>query len=511
LLASGSQEAEPTPASKSYGQILKSSALIGGSTLVSLAFNIIRIKAMALMLGPAGVGYFGIYTSIADLGQCLAGLGVNNSGVRQIAEAASSKDAARIARTAKVLRWIMLLLGVAGALLFVLASFPISRLTFGDGQHALAIALLGGAVFFRLVSAGQTALIQGLRRIADLARLGMFGAFFGMLLGIPIVYVWREQGIVPSMVAVAAATALTAWWYSRRIEIADATVHARDFRREAAGFLSLGLAFMASELLALTTAYLVRLLLLYNDGAVGAGLYQAAWALGGMYAGFILQAMGADFYPRLTAAATNNTECERLINEQAEIGMLLAFPGVVATLTLAPLIMTLFYSAEFNAAADVLRWLCLGIALRVVAWPLGYLLIAKGASRIFVSVDIVAATVQLTLSAIMIPRLGPAGAGIAFFGMYIFHTLLVYIIARRMIGFRVSQENVRIFGIFISTIAVVFCSLAFLPVWPATIVGCVGTAASGLFVSRSLISRIPPTSWPASIRRWFPPALLRGT
>ena len=91
---------------KSYGQILKSSALIGGSSVVGIGIGMIRTKAMALLLGPAGVGLMGLYSSIADLTQSVVGMGLNSSGVRQIAEAAGSGEAERIARTATVLRRI---------------------------------------------------------------------------------------------------------------------------------------------------------------------------------------------------------------------------------------------------------------------------------------------------------------------------------------------------------------------------------------------------------------------
>ena len=55
-------------------------------------------------------------------------------------------------------------------------SGPVSTLTFGSDKHAAAVALLSLAVFFGLVSAGQGALIQGMRRISDLAQMGVLGA-----------------------------------------------------------------------------------------------------------------------------------------------------------------------------------------------------------------------------------------------------------------------------------------------------------------------------------------------
>ena len=43
---------------QSYGQILRSSALIGGSSVLNIAIRIIRTKAMAVLLGPALVLLF---------------------------------------------------------------------------------------------------------------------------------------------------------------------------------------------------------------------------------------------------------------------------------------------------------------------------------------------------------------------------------------------------------------------------------------------------------------------
>src|SRR6516162_2005458 len=181
-------EEAKTPDQHSYGQILKSSALIGFSTVVNLAIGIVRTKAMAVWLGPAGFGLMGLYSSIADLAQSIAGMGINASGVRQIAEAVGTDDTERIARATVVLRRTAVLLGLMGALLLIAFSRQISMLTFGSDQHAIDVKLLSATVFFSCLSGGQGALIQGTRRISDLVRMGVLGAIAGTIIGLPIVY-----------------------------------------------------------------------------------------------------------------------------------------------------------------------------------------------------------------------------------------------------------------------------------------------------------------------------------
>ncbi|WP_064685168.1 O-antigen translocase [Rhizobium bangladeshense] len=491
------------PSSPTYTQILKSTMLMGGSSLVNVALGIIRNKAMAVLLGPEGVGLMGLYGSILDIAQAIAGLGVGSSGVRQIAEAAGTDDAERIARSATALRRISMVLGLLGALLLAALAFPVSNFTFGDYQHAGGIALLSLAIFFRLVSAGQTALIQGLRGIADLARINVLAGFFGTAVSIPLIYLFGLQAIAPSLVVIAAASILPTWWYSRRISPHPSPMPTRQFGREVSALLRLGFVFMASGLLTFGAAYAVRLIVLKEGGVMAAGLYQAAWGLGGLYAGFILQAMGTDFYPRLTAAADNNAECNRLVNEQAEISMLLAGPGLLGTLTLAPLMMNLFYSADFHGAVDLLRWICLGMMLRIISWPMGFIVVAKRTQAIFFWTEVAAAVVHVGLAWLLVLLLGTQGAGMAFFGLYVWHSILIYVIVRTLTGFRWSAANRRHALLFLPASGLVFLMFSIVPLWPATMIGFVAVIICGLYSLRMLIDLLPPESVPAIIRGWI--------
>ena len=112
-------------------------------------------RAMALILGPPGVGLMGFYSLVADVARNIATMGLNTSGVRQIAEAVGSGENERVARTAATLRRIALLLGLGGGVLMLGLAWPMSMLSSGDSRHTGSLALLSLAVLFGTVSIGQ--------------------------------------------------------------------------------------------------------------------------------------------------------------------------------------------------------------------------------------------------------------------------------------------------------------------------------------------------------------------
>jgi len=486
---------------KACGQILKASALIGGASLAGILIGMVRTKAMAVLLGPAGFGLMGLYNSITDLASSIATLGVNSSGVRQMAEAAGSGKPEQLARTAVVLRRISVLLGLLGAGLLALLAGQVSNWTFASDEHGDSIVVLSFVVFFACVAGGQGALIQGMRRIGDLAKMGILGSVLGTAISIPIVYLYGERGVVFALVGIAAMGALLSWWYARKIPLAAISLDASEVGRHAVELLKLGFAFMASALMMSGAAYVVRLILLQRAGVEAAGFYQSAWTLGGLYVGFILQAMGTDFYPRLTGVAKDNEACNRMVNEQAQVSLLLAGPGIIATLTFSPLIIELFYSAKFTGAAEILRWICLGMALRVVIWPIGFIILAKGAQGFFFWTELAWTVVHLGLAWVCVGIFGGAGAGIAFFGSYVFHGALIYPCVRHLTGFRWSAANRQTGLLFLVLITPVFYSLLMHSFPVGMAVGALATLLSGIYSLRALVSLVPVEEMPRPIQR----------
>jgi PST family polysaccharide transporter len=478
--------AEKDSQGSSFRNILKSSALIGASSVINVGVGALRTKALAVLLGPAGIGLMGAFSMILDLARNFAELGITSSGVRQIAEAEGSDDERRLSVTALVLRRTAVCCGVLGALVLWASSGAVSRLTFGSEEHATSISILSFALFLSVVAGGQGALLQGTRRMKALASVSVYGALLGTTASISITYFARERGIVPSLVASAIASIVLSWWYARKVRTADVVLQAGEATREAALLFKLGLAFLASGLLMAGATFAIRTFVIRTLGLEAAGVYQAAWTLGGLYVGFVLQALGMDFYPRLVGVAHDHHACNATVNEQTQASLLMAAPGILATITFAPVVVALFYSAKFLGAVALLRWFCLGMALRVITWPMGFIIVAKNQQVAFFAVEAAWATFNVASTWWGLRVFGLEGAGIAFMLSYVFHALIVYPMVRSMTGFRWSGENLRTGSTFLLAGTALLATQRVLPPWPAFAFGACLTLASLWYCVRTL-------------------------
>ncbi|GAB4495519.1 MAG: O-antigen translocase [Anaerolineales bacterium] len=484
-----------------HNRVIKSTTIIGGSSAINVLFRILQAKAAALLIGPSGVGLMGVYNAILALASLAAGMGLETSGVRQIAESVGSGEQERISRSIGAFRRLAFGLGLLGALIFLALAQPISHLTFGDDAHAPAIGLLSLALFCTVLATAQTTLIRGMRRIGDLAKTSIFGIALGTLLGLPLLYFFGLQGIAPYLILTAALTLFIAWRYARRIPLAPVTLTWQQTWQESKELLALGFAFMASGLVTLAVGYLVRVMVLRQLGLEAAGFYEAASALSNVYIGFILGAMGADYFPHLSSLSQDNPESNRLMNAQVEIGLLAAAPGILLVLALGPFFIEILYSSEFVTAFEILRWQALGTFLRIYSWPLAYLMLARGKKTFYFWNELLTNLFYLGALTVLVNLLGLPGIGIAFFLMYVAYTLAVTLIARKLSGFGWSRQNLSQTALLTPPVLLAF-GLTYLlpPLWMAA-AGLLLALLTGLYALRCLYRLFGPEVFQAYLHR----------
>jgi PST family polysaccharide transporter len=475
-----------------YRGILKSAALLGSARAMTMAIGLVRVKFLALILGPFGVGLLGTFETIITTAIYLSGLGVSASGVREIALANAGGDRVRTARTISTLQRLSWGLGLIGMLGVAAFAWPISRLTFNDSRQGIAILILSPAILLTSVLGGLSAVIQGVHRIADLAKLMVVSTVVGTIVTVALVGLFGERGIAPSFVFSALVRLLVSEWYIRRLKLPRTRPTWGETLRGSGVFIRLGFALTNALLLSSLVDYATRTLIARDLGLEAVGIYLCAFGLSGKFVGFILDAMRTDFYPRLSAVAKDHESLNRLVNQQTEIVLLMAMPGMLATLAFAPWLVRLFYSGAFDQATPLLRWFILGCLGRVIGSPMAYVRLAKGRGLLYFLSEAGINAFNLLFIIIMLKAYALPGIALAYVGNNFFRTLVVVAISKRLTGFSWSAHTVQFLLLFVPiAVGCVLASFFLNRVQTALVVGA-ATAAISLYCLRQLAVRLGP-------------------
>jgi antigen flippase len=434
------QKAEPT----SHKQILKSTGIMGGEQAIVVLSGIVRSKIIALLLGPMGIGISGLYQSTIDFVKAGTGMGLGFSAVREVAAASVGEDERKISDTIYILRRWVWCTGLAGMLLILLFCRQMSQYVFGDVKHEWQFALLSVSVLLGALSSGQMALLQGLRKIASMAKANVGGVLVGLLISIPLLWLCKLEGIVLSMVVVSAAGLGFSWYFAAKIRTIPVRLTAKETFAGGLDMAKLGFFMVFATLLSTGTMYVVRMIVAGKTGLAGVGQFQAAWSISAMYLTTILNAMSADYFPRLSAVGGDDVKTNNLVNEQTEIALLLAGPVIILVLSFIWVLLSVLYSAKFNYSISILQWQIFGTFFKVISWPIGFVFLARKMNSYFIIGEILWNLLYIGIVLIGWKPFGIEITGISFLVSYVVITLFYLTGTRMTSGFTWSARNIQL-------------------------------------------------------------------
>ena len=425
----------------SYRQILRSSSIIGGASLINIIVSLVRTKVAAMLLGPSGIGLIGLFQNLLATASAVAALGFGTVGTRQIAEAVGREDATAIAAARRALLWGSLVMAAVGTLVVWILRDQIATSLLGNVNLGPDVGWLALGVGLTVAGGSQGALLNGMRRIGDIARMTIWSSFLATAISVGALFLYGQNGLLLFVLASPFASFLFGHFYVARLpEVRSPATSFKLLNDQWRALIYLGSAFMVTGIVASAAQLAVRTMIQHELGDTLLGQFQASWTVSMTYIGLVLAAMGTDYYPRLSAVIDNHEAVNQLVNEQTEVALILAGPLLISTLALAPWIVSILYSESFQEAAALLRWQIIGDALKIASWPLGFILLAAGAGKRYMFAETLAAVVFVGVVWLGLPLVGLNASASGFIAMYLVYLPLVYWLAWRYSAFSWSRR-----------------------------------------------------------------------
>lgn len=424
----------------SYRNITKSISIFGGTKVFQILVGIIKNKIIAVLLGPYGMGISGMITASTDMISSFSGLGLQTSAVRDISRAFTSNDTNKINYTVSILRRLVIFTGFIGMLITFLFAKQLSIFSFGNEDWTLGFRMVSILLFINQLVIGQNVLLQGTFHYKYMAKSALLSSVFGLIVTIPMYYIWYVDAIVPSLVVSSLIGFLITSIYSRKIKYDKVKLSLQEVVRGGHVMITLGLAFALAGFVNYGMVYIERNILTKIGNLEVVGIYTAGVFIVSQYINIIFQAMGSDYTPRLSAIADEIPLFIKTINRQSVLLNVLFAPLIMIFIVFAKDIIKVLYTPKFLVMSEMISWMMFGTFFRAISWSISYSYTARGEGKKFFINELVSACYSLLLIITGYYILGYSGMGYAFCISNFLYVIQNYIICHISFGYKFNNE-----------------------------------------------------------------------
>lgn len=443
-------------ARSTYKSIAKANTIFGGVQIFNIFVGFVRTKIVAILLGPFGMGVLGLFQSTINLVKSATNMGLQTSAVREVSIAYETGNIEEIAKTKTIFSRIVWLTGMLGVLVTYLGAGYLSQLTFGTEEYIVHFRFLSIVLLLNQLTVEYNVLLQGMRQLKKLAMVNIVGSIVGLLINVPIFYIWGIDGIIPSLIVVAFSAYIVAYYNTRELRIPSVKVSFFNTYLKSKNMIQMGFLIGLTGFMDMASVYIVKVAI-QNWGTIAeVGLYTAGFAVVQQYVNIVFSSISTDYFPRLCAASEKTTECTEIINKQFEILALCLLPLVICFISYSTPILHILYSSEFSSIKMMVCWIAFGMLFRAYSWCPGYLYLAKGDSRLYFLIYIVTFFVELTVYILLYKIMGLVGTGIGFVVNNVLGCISTVIITAIRYSFRyyVISCKLLLFSVLFSLIAI---------------------------------------------------------
>jgi len=444
-----------------YRRIMSSTAIFGGAQVLNILVNIIRAKLVAHILHSTGMGISSVFNSAANTIQQFALMGLNVSAVPPISQANNDANPNVLAFTVRLVRRIVLLASLLGLVITILFSPVFSATSFNDQSHIPYFLLLSLAVFFNVMGMGEMAVMQGLRKYKMLAFCSTVPPLCGLMLSVPIYFIWGIEGIVPAMIAgnLIYFIVIRLLSYRHKKEIPQEKISIKTMWTQGRGIIKFGAIMTLGSLIGTLTTYALIAFINNIGSTEDVGFYQACNVITVQYTGLVFTAMATDYFPNLSnLIKTNTQEAFRAVNQQTEITMLIITPLAMLLILTAPLVIRILLTEEFLNIERMVCFMGMATVLRALCFARDYIIYAKGDNKIIFWVETVWGSAKtFIIMSLFYYFLGLDGLGYGALCVSVIEVIISLILIPWRYQFRFTRKTINLISI--TTLMATICLL----------------------------------------------------
>jgi O-antigen/teichoic acid export membrane protein len=411
--------------------LVKVSFLNAVATVIRMLTGFVSVKVVAAVIGPVGVALLGQLNNFAQILLSVSNGGINAGVTKYTSEFSNSeKDYILYLGTGF---WITVILSLVTSIVIFIGAGYFSVTILHDIKYKSVFYVFGGTILLYALNALLTAVINGFKEYKKYVIANIVGSLVGMVFAVILSIHYGVYGALISTVTfqsivffITLGIVAKSYWFKWKSFLVK-------FNRKVAVQLGhYSLMAIASAVTIPAGQMIVRNFIIKNKSITDAGLWEGINRISGMYLMVITASLSVYFLPKLSELKTR----KELRHEIFSVYKLVVPFLILTTLVIyvfRVFIIHLLFTSEFNGMKDLFAFQLIGDVLKIMGWVLGYLLLAKAMTKIYIIMEIVNFLLLILVSYFLVNWYGAVGATLAFAIVYLVYFVVLAFIFKNLL------------------------------------------------------------------------------
>ncbi|MCW7754904.1 O-antigen translocase [Desulfobotulus sp. H1] len=412
--------------------LIKTSLLAFIATAVKMIAGLVINKAVSIYIGPSGLALVGQFQNFMQLTMALA-KGPINSGVTKYT-AEYGKESPKIPLLFSTASQISLICSVVVGAVTIAAAPWASEWFLKSGDFSYIFVLFGFTVVLFVFNNLLLSIVNGLKEIKTFVSINIIQSLYSLVFTSLLIVFMGLHGALLAFATNQSVVFFVVLYVLRK----HSTIRFHNFRKgfsrpEGKKLLGYAVMSLTSAATVPVSHLLIRNFLGETLGWDQAGYWQAIWYISTMYLMVVTTSLSIYYLPRLSEIKERAELRREILN-----GYSIILPIVIllsaGIFTLKDFIVWLLFTPDFYSMRELFLVQLVGDVVKIIAWLLSYLMLAKAMARAFICTEIIFSASFVGLTFYFVSFYGLVGVTYAYATNYILYLLiLVWIVKGEII------------------------------------------------------------------------------
>ena len=408
--------------------LIKTSVLTGISTIITVISGFVINKVIALYIGPSGLAVVGQLQNFLSIVTTFSNGAITSGIVKYTAEYQTIEKKQKIFSTSIIISLSCSF--IISLLLFGFSGY-LSELILKDVRYNSVFIVLGITIFLFALNTILMSILNGQKEIKKYILVNISSSIFSLFFTSFLIMQLNLMGALYAMVVNQSVIFFVTLGFVLKSSWFKLEYFKKGVDKESLIKLS------KYSLMAITSALTVPMSHLIIRNYIGdnlswndAGYWQGIWYISTMYLMIVTTSLGVYYLPRLSEIQ-DNTELKKEIISGYKIIMPIVIILAFGIYLFRELAVHIAFSEKFVPMLELFKWQLIGDVIKIASWLLGYLMLAKAMTKIFIYTEIVFSILFIVLSIVFINYFGLVGVTYAFSLNYFLHLIVMIFIFRK--------------------------------------------------------------------------------